>query len=129
MPHPQRKQYSFSQFDHSRASTSIGPEPQLIQRVAFPRQFVVYLLQFCPTQTSMCFGCGNPLRQRDRIPDPPNDLVFVSKMLREWTYQGQARSQMGNVYFHCNLSCIRRKDQNFESNQLSPIGSEITLYF
>ena len=129
MPHPQQTRYSFSQFDHSRASTSIGPEPQPIQRVAFPNpipgQFVIYLLQFCPTQTSMCFGCGNPLRQQDRIPDPPNDLVIVSKMLREWTYQGQARSKIGNVYFHCNLSCIRRKEQNFESNQLSQIGSEI----
>ena len=69
----------------------------------------------------MCFGCGNPLRQRDRVPDPPNDLVIVSKMLREWTYQGQARSKIGNVYFHCNLRCIRRKEQNFESNQLSQI--------
>lgn len=61
----------------------------------------------------MCFRCGNQLQQRDCIPEPPNDLVIVSKMLREWTHQGQARSKIGNVYFHCHMGCIMRKEQNF----------------
>ena len=25
-------------------------------------QFIVYLLQYCPSQTSVCFGCGNTLK-------------------------------------------------------------------
>ena len=36
-------------------------------RPAFPNptldQFLTYVLQFCPAQTSVCFGCGNTLRQ------------------------------------------------------------------
>ena len=72
-----------------------------MQNVGFPNpcpgQLMIYLLQFCPVQTSMCFGCGNPLNQTDGIPAPPNDLVVVSRMLREWTFQGQARSKLGNV--------------------------------
>ena len=49
--------------------------PQLAQHqqqhVPFPNpnpgEFLIYLLQFCPAQTSMCFGCGNPLKQDDSI--------------------------------------------------------------
>ena len=48
--------------------------------------FMLYLLQFCPGQTSTCFGCGNPLKQGTAIPDAPNDLVVVSKMPREWMF-------------------------------------------
>jgi hypothetical protein len=59
--------------------------PQLAQHqqqhVPFPNpnpgEFLIYLLQFCTAQTSMCFGCGNPLKQDDSIGAPPNDLVVV----------------------------------------------------
>ena len=68
--------------------------------------FMLYLLQFCPGQTSTCFGCGNPLKQGTAIPDAPNDLVFVSKMPREWMFQGRTYSKISNVYFHCATACI-----------------------
>lgn len=77
-------------------------------------QFMVYLLQFCPGQTSMCFGCGNPLKQdAGVIPEAPYDLVIVSKMCREWLYRGQVQSKVSNVYFHCALACVQRRQPNF----------------
>ena len=94
----------------------------------YPSQFMMYLLLFCPAQTSMCFGCGNPLKQTDGITAPPNDLVMVSRMLREWTFQGQARSKLGNVYFHCNTDCIRRKQREFVPGSLSPIDPNIQAH-
>ena len=75
--------------------------------------FMLYLLQFCPGQTSTCFGCGNPLKQGTAIPDAPNDLVVVSKMPREWMFQGRTYSKVSNVYFHCATACILRKQPNF----------------
>ena len=75
--------------------------------------FMLYLLQFCPGQTSTCFGCGNPLKQGTAIPDAPNDLVVVSKMPREWMFQGRTYSKISNVYFHCATACILRKQPNF----------------
>ena len=111
----------------SRTRTNAPP-----QRVSFPNpfpgQFTIYLLQFCPAQTSMCFGCGNQLRQQDTIPEPPDDLVVVSKMLREWTFQGRARSKVSNVYFHCNTNCIKRKQQDFDTRRLNPIHLDIQAH-
>ena len=75
--------------------------------------FMLYLLQFCPGQTSTCFGCGNPLKQGTAIPDAPNDLVAFSKMPREWMFQGRTYSKISNVYFHCATACILRKQPNF----------------
>ena len=77
-------------------------------------QFIVYLLQYCPTQTSVCFGCGNTLKPNASIPPPPGDLVIVSKMAREWTYQGRLYRKPSNVYFHCNVQCVQRKQPNFD---------------
>lgn len=107
---------------HTLSTQNVGfPNP-------YPGQFMIYLLQFCPAQTSMCFGCGNPLKQTDGITAPPNDLVVVSRMLREWTFQGQARSKLGNVYFHCNTDCIRRKQREFVAGSLSPINPNIQAH-
>jgi len=76
-------------------------------------QFIVYLLQYCPPQTSVCFGCGNTLKPNATIPAPPGDLVIVSKMAREWSYQGRLYRKPSNVYFHCNVPCVQRKQPNF----------------
>ena len=45
-------------------------------------QFLIYLSQFCPRQTSTCFGCGQPLKDGTQIRMAPNDMVIVSKMTR-----------------------------------------------
>ena len=49
----------------------------------------------------------------------PNDLVIVSKMLREWSYQGTAQSKMANVYFHCKSSCVVKKQADFDGRLCS----------
>lgn len=101
------------------------------QSVPFPNpnfgQFLIYLLHFCPAKTSMCFGCGNPLRQSDSFPQVTQDLVLVSKMLREWSYQGRAQSKIGNVYFHCDVTCVRRKKPDFDA-RLCVITPEIDAH-
>ena len=107
---------------HTLSTQNVGfPNP-------YPAQFMIYLLQFCPAQTSICFGCGNPLTQTDGITAPPNELVVVSRMLREWTFQGQARSKLGNVYCHCNTDCIRRKQGELAAGSLSPISPNIQAH-
>ena len=88
------------------------------QSIAFPKpapgQFLVHLLRFCLSQASKCFGCGNFLKRKDVIPEAPLDLVIVSKMMREWTYQGSSQCELRNVYFHCNNACVKRKEPNFD---------------
>ena len=88
-------------------------------RPAFPNptlgQFLIYVLQFCLAQTSVCFSCGNTLRQ-EGVPAAPNDPVIVSKMVRERSYQGTAQSKLANVYFHCKVSCVKRKKPDFEGH-------------
>ena len=82
--HPPMSQYT-------TASPAMQSSPVSIQPMqstpgfpsSIPGKFMVYLLQFCPRQTSTCFGYGNPLKQGAAIPDAPNDLVVVSKMQRE----------------------------------------------
>ena len=77
-------------------------------------QFIVYLLQYCPPQTSVCFGCSNGLKHNGTVLPPPRDLVIVSKMARDWLCQGVVYSKSANVYFHCNTACIKRKQPFFD---------------
>ena len=94
-------------------STEYGVRSHEVRSHGVRSLFMLYLLQFCPGQTSTCFGCGNPLKQGTAIPDAPNDLVVVSKMPREWMFQGRTYSKISNVYFHCATACILRKQPNF----------------
>ena len=119
--HPPMSQYTTASVLPSTSSPAMQSSPVSIQPMqstpGFPSpisgKFMVYLLQFCPGQTSTCFGCGNPLKQGAVIPDAPNDLVVVSKMQREWMFQGRMYSKISNVYFHCATACILRKQPNF----------------
>ena len=97
--------------------------PQIQPKVSFPTpnegEFHIYLLQFCPSQTAMCFGCGNPIRKKDVAVVIPNDLVIVSKMLREWSCQGTAQGKIANVYFHCKEQCVQKKQASFNGGMCS----------
>ena len=83
----------------------------------YPNSFIVYLLGFCPVQTSVCFGCGSSLKPGGQIGNPPADLVIVSNMHKEWRQDGETRRKAANVYFHCILDCVRRKQPFFRPNQ------------
>ena len=109
------------QFPSATANQQLFQTTQPHEQLNVPRfpspnqgQFIVYLLKYCPAQTSVCFGCGNTLKPNASIPAPPGDLVIVSKMAREWSYQGLLYRKPSNVYFHCVISCIQRKQPNFD---------------
>ena len=72
------------------AVPAFGSLPSAPLKPPYPRpqenQIFVYLLRFCPQQTSVCFGCGNSLKANGIISPPPLDLVLVSNMMREWVF-------------------------------------------
>lgn len=82
-----------------------------------PNSFIIYLLNYCPKQTSVCFGCGSSLKPGGLICNPPGDLVVVSNMYREWRQDGQMHRKLANVYFHCIPDCIRRRQPYFQPDQ------------
>ena len=76
--HPPLSQFITASVLPSTSSPVMQTSPFRIQPMqstpgfpsSIPGKFMVYLLQFCPRQTSTCFGCGNPLKQGAVIPDP-----------------------------------------------------------
>ena len=94
------------------------PSPQ-------PNQFMVYLLQYCPQRTSVCFGCGNTLKPGGNIGNPPMDLAIVSHMVRSWVQDNQVFSKPANVYFHCLPGCVQKKQPYFQPHVHCHIPDEI----
>lgn len=93
-----------------------------------PNTFLLYSLHFCPPLTSVCFGCGNPLKQAGVISDPPGELVIVSNMQRQWIQGGQWSTKPGNVYFHCSIPCVRRRQPDFVPQAHCTIPDGIKSY-
>lgn len=77
--------------------------------------FNIYLLQFCPSQVAKCFGCQQALKPGGHIPQIPSNIVIVTKMRREYTSpsNGEKVSKVSNVYFHCCVDCVKRKQPHF----------------
>ena len=86
------------------------PSPQ-------PGTFLIYLLRYCPQQTSVCFGCRASLKPGGAIANSPADLLIVSNMEREWMKDGQVYRKSSNVYFHCIRDCVLQKQPYFQTNQ------------
>ena len=72
------------------------------------------------------FWCGNTLRQ-EGIFQQHLTTWLVSKMVREWSYQGIAQSKLANVYFHCKVACVKRKKPDFEGH-LCTVPAQIGAY-
>ena len=121
---------SFLQVDNipSHFSTSYTPCPLPI-RPQYPspaaNTFIIYSLHFCPPLTSVCFGCGNPLKPSGFISDPPGDLVIVSFMPRQFRLGGEVHTRAGNVYFHCLTTCVRYKQPAFDPRCHCTVPHEI----
>ena len=100
------------------------------QRPPYPSPFIVYLLgfEFCPVQTSVCFGGGSSLKPGGQIGNPPAHLVIVSNMHREWRQDGKTRRKAANVYFHCILDCVRRKQPFFPAKSMYCAAANSTLF-
>ena len=85
-------------------------------------KFVLSSLSSCDARVSSCYGCDRLLKiimvdGSKRIPDPPFDLVLITKMRREYRKDGEIResSEFRNVYFHSQMTgavrfaCVRQK--------------------
>ena len=80
----------------------------------------VTLLHLCDPRVSVCHGCSQPIRSAGTHVPPPADMVVVSKMRHEYTVVGERRQgKMGNVYFHANLTCIKKKVAHFMPSLLT----------
>jgi hypothetical protein len=99
----------------SRATTSIGtPKPT-------EGAYEVFLLQFCHPNVQKCYGCRGPLKDLTGVvPQPPNDLVIVTKTRRTFYKEGimQREKDPGNVYFHIDPSCVKQHNSFFLSSLL-----------
>ena len=93
------------------ASVPDNPRPQ-------SGHFWLYLLQFCPAQVSVCFGCSQSLKINGKICQPPHDLVIVSNMVRVYPHNGEQMSRRSNVYFHFNMDCVKKKQPAFHFRYL-----------
>ena len=60
------------------------------------------------------------------MPNPSHDLTITSKMERTFCdpSTGEVRSRRGNVYFHLNLDCVRRKQPYFIA-QMAKVPSNV----
>ena len=77
--------------------------------------FMVSLLQFCPSSVRSCFGCSQALKPGGTIALPPHDLVITSRMQRQFrSPTGELMHKEGNVYFHVNINCVRRKQPYYD---------------
>ena len=80
--------------------------------------FQITFLQLCSPLVRLCYGCSQTLKPGGMIatpPPPPNDLVIMTRMNRQYRENttGEMRSKERNVYFHLNVHCIRRKQPYF----------------
>ena len=91
--------------------------------------FRIQLLQLCSPLVRSCYGCSQTLKPGGMIASPPNDMVIMSRMNREYPdiNTGEMRQKEGNVYFHMNVCCIRRKQAYF-SPQMATLSEDIVLY-
>ena len=91
------------------------------QQEAEQRAFVVKLLNNC---IKKCRGCGAAFSRKvdGSPPEPPNNLVICHEERRPFSdAQNVTRmSRPQNVYYHPNVSCIRRQNPSF-------VGSEIQV--
>ena len=59
------------------------------------------------------------------ISDPPDDLVIVSFMQRQFRYGGEVHTRPGNVYFHCMTTSVRQKQPAFDPRCHCTVPHEI----
>ena len=101
-------------------------------RAAYPSPaygaFILYPLNLCPPLVSTCFGCSRPLKPGGQIAPPPGNIVIVSNMLRSYFHNHKEYHKPSNVYFHCQVACIRAKQPFFQGSHLQ-IPLEAINYF
>ena len=91
--------------------------------------FRITFLQLCSPLVRLCYGCSQTLKPGGMIATPSNDLVIMTRMSRQYrdNTTREMRSKEGNVYFHLNVHCIRRKQLYF-SPQIATLSDETAPY-
>ena len=91
--------------------------------------FRITFLQLCLPLVRLCYGSSQTLKPGDMIATRSNDLVIMTRMNRQYrdNTRGEMRSKEGNVYFHLNVHCIRRK-QSYFSPQIATLSDETVPY-
>ena len=91
--------------------------------------FRITFLLLCSPLVRLCYGCSQTLKPGGMIATPPNDFVIMTRMNRQYrdNTTGEIRSKEGNVYFHLNVHCIRRKQPYF-SPQIATLSDETVPY-
>ncbi|CAG2201835.1 unnamed protein product [Mytilus edulis] len=76
--------------------------------------YVIYFLKDCDNKVSKCYGCKGNLKHEGQIPQPPGDLVVVSRGRREYFKDGtKLYGEINNIYFHLSEQCIKSKNTFF----------------
>eukprot|EP00112_Aurelia_sp_Birch-Aquarium-sp1_P010637 Seg2265.2 transcript_id=Seg2265.2/GoldUCD/mRNA.D3Y31 product="hypothetical protein" protein_id=Seg2265.2/GoldUCD/D3Y31 len=107
----------------AKSPTASMPDPM-------PGTYVITLLKFCHGKTSKCFGCGGSLKDKNGdIRPAPQDLVVVCKGIREYRNELGIiqEGSLGNVYFHFNTDCIKRKNKFFIP-VLAQVQLDVTIH-
>lgn len=82
--------------------------------------FILTSLYYCDSRVSVCYGCGQKLRESAAVPPAPLDLVIVGKMKREYIQDGKKQlSKESNVYFHPVAACVLKRSPVFISALLT----------
>ena len=86
-----------------------------------------FTLTFIMGNIRVCRGC------RQKCPKPATPLNLCVKH-EEWQEflapSGIPQTRYGNVYYHCNIPCIRARNTQFESSMLRiPATVLVQLYF
>jgi hypothetical protein len=89
-----------------------------------------YVVKFLNNRIKKCYGCSSEFTRKvdGSLPDPPLNLVISHEERREFRDASNAL-RLGNnqnVYYHPNVSCIRRRNASFVGQQIV-IPADIAL--
>ena len=95
---------------------SIPPPPPLIRCASTSPDASPFTLAFITGNIRVCRGC------RQRYPKPALAPLNLCVRHQEWQEfagpSGDPQTRYGNVYYHCNIPCIRARWPQFSSSML-----------
>ena len=109
---PDNENVSFSNNNVGLVISDIAtPKPSHLNPL--PKQYVLWILQFCHKEVRVCYGCGCKF-YINGYPEPLSDLVIVSSIRRSYIDSNHQRVvSPQKVYYHFNYSCITVQNHFF----------------
>lgn len=91
---------------------------------------VQYVIKRLNNRIKKCRGCGGQFSRKANgsLPDPPMDLVISHEEQRQYRDKNNkiCVGKPQNVYYHSNISCIRRENAAFFGPELV-LAADVTL--